>query len=152
VQTVWQSGGVVVTSIEVHHEPLVPAVAYRVDTPEGSVVISGDTEVCVEVESLARGADVLVHEAMRSGLLRRAAEAAPPGSEQGRTGIIAYHADAVQVGALAQRAGVRTLILTHLIPAPSTEKHREGFVADVRLGGFGGEVVVGYDLYRHTLG
>jgi ribonuclease Z len=151
-QTVWQSGDVTVTAIEVHHEPLVPAVAYRVDTPDGSMVISGDTEVCAEVESMSRGADVLVHEAMRAGLLRRAAQANPQAAGSNAAGIIAYHADAVQVGALAQRARVPTLILTHLLPAPSTEKHREGFVADVRAGGFDGEVVVGYDLYRHVLG
>ena len=151
---VWRSGdvAVTVTAIEVHHEPLVPAVAYRVDTPDGSVVISGDTEVCAEVESISCGADVLVHEAMRASVLRRAAQASPEALGRGGAGIIAYHADAVLVGALARRAGVRALILTHLIPAPSTEKHREGFVSDVRAGGFEGEVVVGYDLYRHILG
>jgi ribonuclease Z len=149
---VWRSSDVAVTAIEVHHEPLVPAVAYRVDTPDGSIVISGDTEVCAEVESISHGADVLVHEAMRAGVLRRAAAANPDAAGRGGTGIIAYHADAVEVGALAKRAGVRTLILTHLIPAPSTEKHRAGFVSDVRAGGFEGQVVVSDDLYLYTLG
>jgi ribonuclease Z len=150
-QAVWQSGEVVVTSIEVHHEPLVPAVAYRVDTPDGAVVISGDTAVCSEMETLARGADVLIHEATRAGLLRRIL-AANPDAMRRNGGIVAYHTDTVEVGALAQRIGVPTLVLTHLIPPPSTEAHREGFVEDVRSGGYAGDVVVGYDLYRHTLG
>jgi ribonuclease BN (tRNA processing enzyme) len=37
--------------------------AYRVRTPDGAVVVSGDTRVCAEVEQLATGADLLVHEA-----------------------------------------------------------------------------------------
>lgn len=150
-QTVWRSDTVTVTAIEVHHEPLAPAVAYRVETPDGAVVISGDTTVCAEIESISRGADVLVHEAMRAGVLRRGAEANPQALERA-AGLKSIHADAVEVGALAQRAGVRTLILTHLIPAPETDRHREGFIADVRAGGFEGEVIVGHDLYRHTLG
>jgi mRNA degradation ribonuclease J1/J2 len=38
-----------VESVAVHHEPVPDAVAYRVTTPDGSVVISGDTRVCQEV-------------------------------------------------------------------------------------------------------
>ncbi len=43
--TVWTSadGGVTVAAVRVRHEPVVGAVAFRVDTPAGSVVISGDT-------------------------------------------------------------------------------------------------------------
>ena len=67
---VWRDDPVVVTAVGVHHEPVEPAVAYRVDGPGGAVVISGDTRVCDEVQELATGADVLLHEAFRVDLLR----------------------------------------------------------------------------------
>jgi ribonuclease Z len=50
----------------VHHEPVSPAVAYRVDTPDGAVVISGDTRVCDEVAESSEGTNVLVHEIVRA--------------------------------------------------------------------------------------
>lgn len=42
---VWQStdGAVTVDAVQVHHEPVTGAVAYRVATPDATVVISGDT-------------------------------------------------------------------------------------------------------------
>jgi ribonuclease Z len=61
-QRVWEStdGTVSVDAVEVHHEPVTGAVAYRVRTAEGIVVISGDTVVCDEVAEMSAGADVLV--------------------------------------------------------------------------------------------
>ena len=61
---VWTSndGQVRVLAVAVHHEPVPQAVAYRIETPDAIVVISGDTRVCPEVEQLSTGADVLVHE------------------------------------------------------------------------------------------
>jgi ribonuclease Z len=63
-------GEVVVEAVGVHHEPVDDAVAYRVTTPSATVVVSGDTRVCDEVRDLARGADVLVHEACRTTAMR----------------------------------------------------------------------------------
>jgi ribonuclease Z len=138
---VWRSGDVTVTAVAVHHEPVLPAVAYRVDGPSGSVVVSGDTAVCAEVEALAAGADVLVHEVR----LRAFAEAVAGTHYEA---IAAYHADAVDLGAAAERAGVGRLVLTHYIPPP-VEGH-EPFVEEVRAGGFTGELVAGDDLTTVT--
>lgn len=62
---VWSSGSVRVLAAEMRHDPVRPAVGYRVETPDGTVVITGDTRVSGEVAHLAAGADVLVYEAMR---------------------------------------------------------------------------------------
>jgi ribonuclease Z len=134
---VWAHGEVTVTAVSVHHEPVLPAVAYRIDGPSGSVVVSGDTAVCAEVEELAAGADVLVHEVR----LRSFAEAVVGTHYEA---IAAYHADAVDLGACAERAGVGRLVLTHFIPPPVGGF--EPFVAEVRQGGFTGELVAGDDL------
>ena len=86
-----------VLAVGVHHEPVPDAVAYRVETPDGVVVISGDTRVCVEVEDLSAGADVLVHEACRASAL--ADLIAGTTFET----IFSYHADTVALGAMAER-------------------------------------------------
>ena len=134
---VWERDGVRVSAVAVHHEPVTPAVAYRVDGPDGSVVVSGDTIVCDEVAQLARGADVLVHE-----VFLRAFRDAVEGTHYRL--LADYHADAVELGAMAAGAGVPRLVLTHLIPAPI--EGYEAFVDEVRAGGFTGELVVGPDL------
>lgn len=139
---VWRSedSDVVVTAVAVHHEPVPDAVAYRVDTPAGSVVISGDTRVCEEVGSLARGAAILVHEACRSRAMHEATKGTP------FEAIFDYHADTVALGEMAARAGVPHLVLTHLIPVPRNERDVESFASDVRSGGYAGTISVGRDL------
>ena len=141
---VWASadGTVTVDAVAVHHEPVTGAVAFRVTTPTGVVVVSGDTRVCDEVEALSRGADVLVHEACRTTKLRDAI--AGTSFEH----IFSYHADSVPLGAMAERAGVSHLVLTHLIPPPNTGDEAAAFAADVREGGYTGRVTVGTDLRR----
>lgn len=139
---VWRhdASGVTVTAVAVHHEPVPEAVAYRVDTPAGSVVISGDTRVCREVEELSRGADLLVHEACRATAMRDAIAGTVFET------IFSYHADSVALGAAASRARVPHLVLTHLIPSPGSDADEQGFVDDVRSGGYDGPVTVGRDL------
>ena len=138
---IWSSGDVRVSATAVRHEPVRPAVAYRVDAPAGSVVISGDTRVCAEVEALAEGADVLVHEVCRI----REVQGTPFAF------ALNYHADSLELGAMAARLSVPTLVLTHLIPPPMAPALVEGYAQDMRDGGFTGTVVVGEDLARVTL-
>jgi ribonuclease Z len=143
---VWESddGTVRVDAVAVHHEPVVDAVAYRVTTPTGVVVISGDTRVCEEVERLSAGADVLVHEACRTTAMAGAIAGTPFET------VFSYHADTVPLGAMAERAGVPHLVLTHLIPPPEPEQAHE-FADDVRRGGYTGEITVGSDLASITI-
>ena len=145
---VWASadGSVRVTAMAVHHEPVRDAVAYRIDTPDGAVVISGDTRVCTEVEEFSRGAAILVHEACRT----RAMQSAVVGTAFEK--IFDYHSDSVALGEMAKRSGVPHLVLTHLIPQPRSERDIEAFARDVREGGYLGEVSVGRDLDTFVIG
>ena len=52
--------------------------------------------------------------------------------------IFSYHADTVALGAMAEHANVSHLLLTHLIPAPTTDEEEAAFEADVRQGGYSG--------------
>ncbi len=148
---VWRSGDVVVSAGPVRHEPVMPAVGYRVSTPDGDVVISGDTRVCDEMAELADGADVLVYEAMLFDVIRQG----PPF----RHFILDYHADSNLIGAQAAELGIRTLVLTHLIPAPANSLTpvlgsavtEQDYVDQIRAGGYSGELLVANDLDRVML-
>ncbi len=129
---------------EVRHEPIENAVGYRIETPDGVIAISGDTRVCDEVAVLATGADVVVYEAMRVDVIRQR----PPDKHY----IIDYHADTRMIGKQMAELGVPTLMLTHLIPAPSTAEEKQAFVDEVREGGYEGTVIVCDDLASVTLG
>ena len=52
--------------------------------------------------------------------------------------IFSYHADTVALGAMAARAGVPHVVLTHLIPPPDAPDDAERFAEDLRAGGYGG--------------
>ena len=140
---VWRSdsGEVIVEAMAVHHEPVHEAVGYRVTTPAGVVVISGDTRVCEEMGEFAHNADVLVHEACRATVL------APFIAGTAFENIFDYHADTVKLGILAAQAGVRHLVLTHLIPGPKNAEEEAAFADDVRSGGYDGPLTVGHDLF-----
>jgi ribonuclease BN (tRNA processing enzyme) len=109
---VFDDGVVRVTAVAVTHGHAIPALAYRFDTADGSVVFSGDTAVNDDLIALAQGADILVHHVADLGYLER----------HGITGatlerMAALHTDVNRVGAVAARAGVRELILSHYLPA-----------------------------------
>lgn len=146
---VWASpdGDVRVLTRAVHHEPVTPAVAFRVETPDGAVVISGDTVVCDEVAELSAGADVVVHEVIRRPQVLQLVDFAPQ-LEQ----VATYHADSTELGAMMARVGVPTVVLSHLIPTPGGDLlgpvTEQDFVDDLRAGGYEGEVVVAQDLIR----
>lgn len=141
---VYRVGDVVVKAGQVRHEPVRPAVGFRVETPDGVIAISGDTLVCDEVATLATGADVLVYEALRFSHF--------DGMPSSRTFILDYHADTPLIGAQAAALGTPHLVLTHLIPPPANEADEAGFAADVRSAGFTGELTVARDLTTITLG
>lgn len=141
---VFRSGDVAVDTFLVRHEPVTPAVGYRITVPEGIVVISGDTTVCDELEAAAAGADILVHEAFCE-------KAVPAGTLSDPKKLAAYHADAFAVGRMAARIDVDTLILTHLIPPITRENVRDVFIDEVRNAGFDGRLIVADDLTHLTM-
>lgn len=144
---VWRSadGVVRVDAVAVHHEPVEGAVAYRVTTPDGVVVVSGDTRACDEVFSMAQDCDVLVHETCRKRAMAESIQGTA--FEQ----IFDYHADSVTVGELAQQYGIKHLVLTHLIPQPRTAEDEQKFADDARAGGYTGQITVGRDLLKVSI-
>lgn len=138
-------GGVRVSATAVEHAPVEPALAYRFDAGGASVVISGDTAPSDALVQLATGADLLVHEVIHPGhITEQHTNASWP---QLRRHLLESHTSIADVGDIARRAGVRTLVLSHLVPAGLTEEQwRSGAGPS---DGF--DLVVGADLMRFSL-
>jgi ribonuclease BN (tRNA processing enzyme) len=117
----------------VHAQPWLESVAYRIDSDQGSIVFTGDTEPVDSVVELARGADMLVCMCWDTDAAMEA-----DGVSGGMTGT-------GSAGMLAERAGVRTLVLTHInAHLDSPDVREEGMAEAASV--FGGQVVFGEEL------
>jgi len=137
-------GGLIVTSALVDHPPVVPAFAYRFDGRDRSIVISGDTRPSETLVKLARGADVLVHSVMFPSAVERLVARVPNASGL-RASILAHQTSVEDAGRVARAAGVKMLVLSHLVP-PDDPTVTDRMWLDAARTHFGGEVIVGRDL------
>ena len=141
---VMQNADVKVTAALVRHPPIVHAYAYRFDAADRAIVISGDTAYSPELIALAKGADVLVSEVMHlaglENLLKRVPNAATL-----REHLLASHIVTEDLGKLAAAAGVKTLVLTHLVPPDDNSITDDMWMEGVRKH-YGGTIIVGRDL------
>jgi ribonuclease BN (tRNA processing enzyme) len=141
---VMQDDRVRVTAALVDHPPVRPAFAYRFEAAGRSIVFSGDTAPSPSLVALAKGADVLVHEVIYvpgiEGLV-----GANPRAVRLREHLLASHTPTTEVGRIAAEAGVKTLVLTHLVPGDDESITDEMWAEGARAR-FKGEIVVGRDL------
>lgn len=156
---VWSLGDVSVNAVVTTH--IAGSLAFRVDTPAGSVVVGGDAgnskrepprenSTSESLEAMAEGADILVHSAIHPAFAPGAGSTFPPRA-------YLRQSEVSDLGAMSQRAGIEHLVLTHLIPALDTEFHgsveipggplrASDFEKIARDSGFTGEIHVGRDL------
>jgi len=146
---VMQEGNVKVAATIVQHPPVRPALAYRFDFHDRSIVFSGDTAPIEAVARLAKGADILVHEAMyvrglEAYVRDRIAKGAPIRFDDYMTHMKVDHSPVEDVGRVAQDAGVKTLVLSHL--TPGIDGIADETWRDLAARQFKGEIVVARDL------
>ncbi|GII65927.1 hydrolase [Sphaerisporangium krabiense] len=129
-----------VSAIRVNHG-LVPSVAYRFRTPGRDIVFSGDRGGQDDIAGFARGADVLVHEVLHYEAMLQTFPAAP---EAVLRHYREDHTSPEDVGRIATEAGVRTVVLNHILP----DNDLVGDDEWVRLVAktFDGEILLGTDL------
>jgi ribonuclease BN (tRNA processing enzyme) len=122
-------GPVALATAPMAHNP--ESLAYRVTGPGGgSVVYSGDTDVTENLTALARDADLLICEA-----------ALPDGHK------VNGHLTPSEAGAIATKAGVHQLMLTHFYP----ECERADIAAQCRRT-YTGPLILAHDLLKVVVG
>ena len=141
---VMRDDNVTVRSALVDHPPVTPAFAYRFDSPDRSIVISGDTRRSEALIRLAQGADVLVHEALYPSAVDRLV-APLPNAETLKKSILSHHTPVEDVGRVAEAAGVKTLVLSHFVPAEDAAISEQMWIDRARST-FNGTVIAGRDL------
>ena len=111
-----QVGDVAVKVLKVDHPPIDEAYALRFDAPGASVVLSGDTAYFPPMVEFARGADLLVHEAMLTDGVDAVIARNANGDERLRQHILRSHTSAQDVGRIATDAAIGRLAINHLVP------------------------------------
>ena len=135
-------GGPRITAAPTDHRPVEPSVAYRIEHDGRAVVLAGDTVPCTGLDSLTRGADILVHTAIRADVIANI-----PISRL--NDVCDYHSSIEQAADTAERAGVSALVLTHHVPAHPPGQGDE--VAAIASRNFSGRIVVADDLTTVTI-
>jgi ribonuclease BN (tRNA processing enzyme) len=137
---------VTVRAAVVDHPPVVLSFAYRFDAADRSVVISGDTARSDNLVKLAEGADVLVHSAVYLPAIDRLVARVPNANTlKLKRSILMGLTSAEDAGRVAQAAGVKALVLSHLVPADDPEV-TEQMWSEAASSHFRGSVIVGKDL------
>jgi ribonuclease Z len=131
---VFKVGACVISAHRTDHSPVFPTLGYRIESGGAVAALAGDTIPCPELDEMCRGADVYVQTVIRDDLVRRV-------PSKRLQDILDYHSTVAQAAQTAQRASVRTLMLTHYVPPlfPGQEEEwralaRAHFVGDIVLG------------------
>lgn len=122
------ANGLSVTAIKVKHDPVKPAYGYRFDFQGRSITLSGDTAPSDNLAKWAKGSDILVHEGLQPelvGMLRDGLVSVDrPRYAKIMHDIPDYHTSPVDAAKVANKAGAKLLLFSHVIPP------LPGFVAE----------------------
>lgn len=98
------------------HAPVEPTIGYRVVSEGKTVALAGDTIPCAGLDALCDDADAYVQTVIRDDLVKMI-------PSQRLQDIFDYHSTVSQAGQAAARNGVKKLVLTHYVPAPTPEQY-----------------------------
>jgi ribonuclease Z len=131
--------------ISVHatdHRPVAPTIGFRFEHDGKVAALAGDTIPCQGLYDMCQDADIYVQTVLREDLIRTFAPLVPTGERF--LDVLDYHSTVQQSGQTAAKCNVKTLLLTHFVPAiqPGQEEEWRALAAEY----FSGEIVIGPDL------
>jgi ribonuclease BN (tRNA processing enzyme) len=142
-------GGLTMHSLLNVHPPIEGSYALRFESGGRSVVFSGDTAPMEAMAEFARGADLLVHEAMLPEAMEALVRRVGNGDDRLLRHILRSHTPAAEAARIGNAAQVRRLALHHLLPADDPAYGPAAWRA--AAAGFEGELLVGQDGMRIVL-
>jgi ribonuclease Z len=119
-EVVYDKEGVKITVIRVNHAPIAPAYGYRIDYKGRAMTLSGDTVYAPSFVTASKGADLMFHDAMNKQMVaamgKKLVERGRANTAQIMHDIQNYHASPEDAARAAREAGVKALVLYHLVP------------------------------------
>lgn len=153
-ETVFEEGDFRVIAFKVNHDPVKPAVGYRLEYKDKAAIITGDTVYTENLVEASRGADVIFADALDHELTMMLEQAAKEvGSESVMwiaRDIREYQMDPVDCARLARDAGAKRLVLVHVTPPIISEIQKRIYIEGIKEV-FNGEYEIGYDGLRVVL-
>ncbi len=145
---VFQENDLEVSMFAVDHGPVKPAVGYLFRYRGRSAAISGDTSKSDNLIRMAKGAELLLHDALDPelvGLIRASAVKSNNASLAKITeDVLNYHATPEEAASTAQAVGARHLLLYHLVP-PLPLSGLESIFRQGMAANYPGEITLGVD-------
>jgi len=135
----FEVGDVHVTTAATSHAPVHPTIGFRFEHDGSTAAIVGDTVPCEGVDQLATSADAYVQTVLRKDLVEMASANNPMLAD-----ILDYHSGVIEAAQTAARVGAKRLVLTHMVPAPTSEQYPEWIARGAEH--FDGEIIIGDDL------
>ncbi|HKR83270.1 MAG TPA: MBL fold metallo-hydrolase [Terriglobales bacterium] len=138
---IYKDDKVTVTAFMVRHGEWPQAFGYRFDTPDRSVVISGDTSPAPELVANCKHCDILIHEVYSPS-------STVPSMPDWPAYRAKYHTSTAQLAEIATRTQPGILIVYHISgkgPAPDGHTPDEQLLEEIGKG-YKGKVVIGHDL------
>jgi ribonuclease Z len=133
-EVVYEAGDVQVIAFNVDHPPVVPAVGFRVNYKDRSVMITGDTIYSDSLIHHAKGADLMVSDALNHKMSQWTADAGRDMDNNLSSvteDIQESHIRPEEAALVAKEAGVPVLIITHVLP-PVPDQLINPFLRDAR--------------------
>lgn len=147
---VLERDGLSIAALRTAHPPLIDCFAFSLKTAQAHVVFSGDTAPIKALEAFARGADLLIHEAMLESALPALTARVGNGSEKLMAHLLKSHTPALDAAKTAAEAGVKCLALSHLVPADDPS-YGEADWREAVAEAWNGPLVIGQDGIRIPL-
>ena len=138
---IYKDDKVTVTAFMVRHGEWNQAFGYRFDTPDRSIVISGDTSPAPELMANCNHCDVLIHEVYSPS-------STVPSMPDWPAYRAKYHTSTTQLAEIAERTKPGILIVYHISgrgSAPDGHTPDEQLLQEIGKG-YKGRVVIGHDL------
>jgi ribonuclease BN (tRNA processing enzyme) len=137
------------TALRNIHPPVSESYALKFKLGDKLIVFSGDTTYYPALAEFAEGADYLIHEVMYGPAIDALVQRRP-NAERLKASILSHHTLAEDVGRIASKAKVKTLVLNHFVPSDDKTLTDQVWLDAVKTT-FAGNIIVGKDMLELPL-
>ena len=146
-------GELVVKAFEVDHRPVKPAYGFRFEMGGRAITISGDTNPCAGLLNGSKDADIMVCDSMNVAMMQMLEKQLRSIGNNVQASLLEdahnYHAPIEGMAEIAAKAGVKHLLLSHIMPAITDEQIPQFTAGLDKI--FSGKLSVGHDLEKFAV-